>query len=83
MTMRETEQDRLQRRGFDGLYHPDPAMQCGCFLHDLRPCGEVGTGCRGGHANAEGTGVFRPSVRRDSVTTATSQATSGRFIGLF
>jgi hypothetical protein len=62
MTMRETEHDRLQRRGFDGLYHPDPAMSCGCFLHDLRPCGELRTGCRGGHANAAGTGVYKPSL---------------------
>ena len=76
MTMRETEHDRLQRRGFYGLYHPDPAMSCGCFLHDLRPCGELRTGCRGGHANAAGTGVYKPSA-------ATSPATSGRFIGLF
>ena len=60
----EREVKLLIRRGFDGLYHPDPAMECGCFVDDLRPCGETRTGCRGGYANLEHTGVFRPVWRR-------------------
>lgn len=55
------ETDWLKARGFDGLYHPDPAMECGCFIGDLRPCGETETPCRGGIARDEG--VFKP--RRD------------------
>lgn len=28
----------LRANGFDGLYHPDPDMECGCTLNDLAPC---------------------------------------------
>jgi hypothetical protein len=61
---RETEEQRLIRQGFDGLYHPDPTMECGCFVGDLRPCGERGTGCRGGHTNPDGSGVYGPARRK-------------------
>lgn len=59
--MKLTEDERLRQRGFDGLYHPDPAMECGCFIGDLRPCGEQRTGCRGGHMSPDGAGVYGPS----------------------
>lgn len=53
MTREET---RLAARGFDGLYHQ--TEPCGCWLGDLRPCGETRTGCRGGHAM--GDGIYGP-----------------------
>jgi hypothetical protein len=43
------EADHLIARGFDGLYHPDPVMECGCFVSDLYPCGERPKECRPGH----------------------------------
>ena len=52
-----SEAKRLRALGFDGLYHPDPAIECGCYLDDLRPCGEIKTGCRGGFEVA-GLGIF-------------------------
>lgn len=55
------EEDRLRARGFEGLYHP--TEPCGCYLGDLRPCGEVRTGCRGGHESSDGVGIYAP-VRR-------------------
>lgn len=48
------EGDWLRARGYDGLYHPDPVMACGCFIGDLRPCGDVETPCRGGRAMGDG-----------------------------
>ena len=51
----------LAVRGFDGLYHPDPVMECGCFLGDLRPCGDLDTPCRGGRASVDEAGVFSPA----------------------
>jgi len=54
----DDEANWLQSRGFHGLYHPDPSMECGCYLRDLRPCGDTDTPCRGGRAR-EG-GVYRP-----------------------
>lgn len=56
------EADWLRARGYDGLYHPDPDVECGCFLDDLRPCGEKDTPCRGGHALMGG--VYRPGTAR-------------------
>ena len=55
---KDGEADWLRSRGFDGLYHPDPDMDCGCFNDDLRPCGELDTPCRGG--KAKDGGVFHP-----------------------
>lgn len=55
-----SEEERLIARGFDGLYHPDPSIPCGCFIGDLRPCGETRTGCRGGHESADGAGIYPP-----------------------
>lgn len=46
----QREAEWLEARGFDGLAHPDPAVSCGCFVGDLRPCGEHETPCRGGRA---------------------------------
>jgi hypothetical protein len=64
MSSKPNEADWLKARGFDGLYHPDPAMECGCFLGDLRPCGQTGLGCRGGVAASDGSGVYRPNRNR-------------------
>lgn len=61
MSRKPNEEEWLRKRGFDGLYHPDPSMGCGCFLGDLRPCGQTGTGCRGGHAAPENAGVYGPA----------------------
>ena len=54
------EAEWLESRGFDGLYHPDPTMECGCYLSDLRPCGERDTPCRGGRTRDDRSGVFQP-----------------------
>lgn len=56
------EEERLLARGLDGLYHPSES--CGCFIGDLRPCGEIRTGCRGGLAAEIGGahGVYSPRV---------------------
>ena len=59
---REQERESLTRRGFDGLYHPDPAMTCGCFADDLYPCGERPKGCRPGRTNPDGVGVYGPAA---------------------
>lgn len=32
----------LRASGFDGLYHPDPDMECGCLVGNLAPCIELG-----------------------------------------
>ncbi len=53
-----TEAERVQSKGYDGLYSLTEA--CGCFVDDLRPCGEVRTGCRMGMANEIGVGPGRP-----------------------
>ncbi len=44
----------LEQRGFDGLWHP--SEPCGCFIGDLRPCGQYQTGCRGGYERENGIG---------------------------
>lgn len=53
------EGDWLQSRGFDGLYHPDPVVECGCVNADLRPCGDRQTPCRGGREDKGGAGIFQ------------------------
>lgn len=58
---RERESERLIAGGFDGLYHPDPAVECGCFVGDLYPCGERPRACRPGHASPDGIGVYGPA----------------------
>jgi hypothetical protein len=58
----EKEADRLSARGFDGLYHP--TEPCGCWLDDLRPCGEERTGCLGGHESGDGSGIYKPVGKR-------------------
>lgn len=70
-----TEDERLRRRGFDGLYHPDPFMECGCFLGDLRPCGEQRTPCRGGHASPDGSGVYGPTRKAASPSAPAARPT--------
>lgn len=59
-----SESARLIAGGFDGLYHP--SQPCGCFVSDLRPCGQVRTGCRRGQAadGPNGHGVYRPRIAR-------------------
>lgn len=57
---RESERESLTSRGFDGLYHPDPAAQCGCYADDLYPCGERPKECRPGRAASDGSGVYGP-----------------------
>lgn len=59
---REREAEWLTARGFDGLYHPDPVMECGCFVGDLYPCGERPRECRPGHVRhiGEVAGIFPP-----------------------
>lgn len=64
-----TEAETLRSRGFDGLYHP--TVPCGCSAEDLRPCGEVGTGCRGGYSHDETLGIYAPIYRKK--TTAPHQ----------
>jgi hypothetical protein len=49
----------LKLNGFDGLYNV--AGECGCFLDDLEPCGEMCSNCHAGHRviledGAEGVG---------------------------
>jgi len=63
---REKERARLIARGYDGLYHPDPVMECGCFADDLYPCGERPKECRPGHAIEVGgvVGIFGKSKLR-------------------
>jgi hypothetical protein len=63
-TSGKDESDRLRARGYDGLYAPD--QPCGCYLDDLRPCGETHTGCRPGLAldTDEFSGVYRPAFVR-------------------
>lgn len=74
MTKRkESEADKLVRLGFDGLYHP--SEPCGCFIGDLRPCGEVRTGCRGGLA-FDG-GVYAPRFVRIVKKTGLSEVSHG------
>lgn len=36
----------LEAGGFDGLANVD--AECGCFLHDLVPCGDILVDCRAG-----------------------------------
>lgn len=45
---RQREADSLTRRGFDGLYHPEPLASCGCSAGDLYPCGERPRECKPG-----------------------------------
>lgn len=35
----------LKSNGYDGL----AADECGCFIDDLAPCGEIGGYCKAGH----------------------------------
>jgi hypothetical protein len=58
-TRARLESARLVRHGFDGLYHPDPGMACGCFVGDLYPCSDRPPECRPGHASPDGRGVYR------------------------
>lgn len=48
----ERQERELRRKGLQGLYHPE--HPCGCYLGDLRPCGQIGTRCRGGVERADG-----------------------------
>lgn len=41
-TVRDLIISGLAASGRDGLYTDD----CGCGIHDLAPCGEIGMGCR-------------------------------------
>ena len=45
MTVREIVTEYLKANGYDGL----AGEECGCWLHDLMPCGEYGTNCVAGH----------------------------------
>lgn len=38
MSVLEIIKGTLEANGFDGLYHPDPDMECGCSVDDLAPC---------------------------------------------
>lgn len=62
----EKEAERLRARGFDGLYHPDPDMACGCWAGDLYPCGERPKECRPGHEREVMgiVGIFKPERRK-------------------
>lgn len=51
----------LERRGFDGLWCP--TEPCGCWVSDLRPCGEFHTGCRGGVECEQGIGPREDGVK--------------------
>jgi hypothetical protein len=57
---RQRESEWLIAKGFDGLYHPDPWMECGCFADDLYPCGERPKECRPGRQMEVGgvVGIF-------------------------
>ena len=59
---RLSEPARIAAAGYDGLYHP--SVPCGCFVADLRPCGQVRTGCRMGLARDgdNGYGIYRGAV---------------------
>jgi hypothetical protein len=70
----KTERERLIAKGFDGLYHPDPAMECGCYADDLYPCGDRPKACRPGHAVNDVTGIYGPS-KSSSTATGTGQST--------
>jgi hypothetical protein len=65
--MRAIQRDkaRLSAHGYDGLYWraPSPSSEaCGCGIGDLRPCGEVNTGCR--PARVDDDGMFYPTLIR-------------------
>lgn len=56
----EAERAWLEEHGYDGLYTPND--ECGCYCHDLYPCGERGDRltCVPGH---EATGGIGPAQR--------------------
>lgn len=45
-TVIEIVAEYLKSGGFDGLANGD--AECGCFLDDLAPCGEMGEQCMAG-----------------------------------
>lgn len=61
----ERDEEKLQGRGYDGLYLRLPNENCGCGLGNLRPCGEVNTGCR--PARIGDDGMFHPTLIRRKV----------------
>lgn len=46
-TTKEIIKQWLIDNGYDGLYCED----CGCFLDDLFPCGDIGCNCKAGYAS--------------------------------
>ena len=42
MSVSEIIKNTLKANGFDGLYHPDPELECGCLVGNLAPCIELG-----------------------------------------
>lgn len=50
---------RLRARRYDGLIVAIGAEVCGCGIGDLRPCGEVRTGCRPARTGEDG--LFYPA----------------------
>lgn len=50
--------------GYDGLYHPDPELECGCCLSDLAPCNNLSEKCKPGYQHP-GDDEFLFYIRRE------------------
>ena len=60
----------LKARGYDGWYiRINESEACGCWIGDLRPCGELRTGCRPGRlVDGEMYPALNRKARKDGRT---------------